>query len=239
MLKNHRNNQQSNEKQCKYMYIIIMTIFSFCQIFTTEILPEFVDTSIDKDRHVRNFAKACVQITWYMCIQDPPMHLVSKVNRKSDFDTNIFRFYTKQGDKFDFVVWPALLLHDQGPLVTKGVAQPYDPMNKSISGSKRSLRSPKSDHTPTPTPIQMVPPVNHRRPDEAAIEPSLRGTPYSSHNLSIAETESVDLPPMPDQDHRQLTPHETVQDSNRSRVGSREKSNDPNLTAAWRKNTPV
>jgi hypothetical protein len=39
------------------------------------------------------------------------------------FDKNIFKEYTKSGPTVDFVVWPALYLHENGPLVGKGVAE--------------------------------------------------------------------------------------------------------------------
>jgi hypothetical protein len=34
-----------------------------------------------------------------------------------------FRHFTKFGIQLDYVVWPALLLYEGGPLVVKGVVQ--------------------------------------------------------------------------------------------------------------------
>jgi hypothetical protein len=36
---------------------------------------------------------------------------------------NGFRHFTKFGNKLEHEVWPALLLHDHGPVIVKGVAQ--------------------------------------------------------------------------------------------------------------------
>ena len=58
-----------------------------------------------------------------MALQDPPM-IIDKTTKPSDgFDTDNFKVYTKKGDKVDYIVWPPLLLHKDGPLVGKGVAQ--------------------------------------------------------------------------------------------------------------------
>ncbi|XP_060583074.1 uncharacterized protein LOC132739389 isoform X2 [Ruditapes philippinarum] len=43
--------------------------------------------------------------------------------KKTDFDKNLFKEYTFRGNYFDFIVWPALLLHKDGPLLSKGIAQ--------------------------------------------------------------------------------------------------------------------
>ena len=71
------------------------------------------------------YTKLCVEVTWFMCIQDPPMAFVDRINRGAEFETDYFRkFKGSGGNKFDYLVWPALLLYKGGPLVVKGVAQP-------------------------------------------------------------------------------------------------------------------
>lgn len=64
----------------------------------------------------------CVQYCWLMCIQDPPMCLVD-FGRGLDFNNNEMRSFTKSGKFVDFVVWPALYLHENGPLLSKAVVQ--------------------------------------------------------------------------------------------------------------------
>ena len=71
------------------------------------------------------YTKLCVEISWYMCIQDPPMVFIDRINRGAEFETDYFRkFRGCSGNKFDYLVWPALLMYKGGPLVVKGVAQP-------------------------------------------------------------------------------------------------------------------
>lgn len=58
-----------------------------------------------------------------MNVQDPPVFLDTSEPKQGAFDSDRFRTYTKSGKTFDFVVWPPLLLHSNGPLLCKGVAQ--------------------------------------------------------------------------------------------------------------------
>lgn len=63
-----------------------------------------------------------VELCWTMQIQDPPMHL--EFDSSANIDKSVFRLFTRNGNTLDFVVWPALMLHENGPLVHKGVVQP-------------------------------------------------------------------------------------------------------------------
>jgi hypothetical protein len=40
-------------------------------------------------------------------------------------DKSVLKEYTVSGDTIAFLVWPVLYLHKGGPLLCKGVAQPY------------------------------------------------------------------------------------------------------------------
>lgn len=68
------------------------------------------------------FVDKCVELCWMMQIQDPPMSL--DFGSSKTVDQHMFRLFTRSGNVVDFVVWPALLLHENGPLVQKGVVQP-------------------------------------------------------------------------------------------------------------------
>ena len=57
-----------------------------------------------------------------MVVQSPPMCLLT-CKEGVPFDKNIFKEYQRSGPYVDYVVWPALYLHDDGPLVGKGVAE--------------------------------------------------------------------------------------------------------------------
>lgn len=38
-------------------------------------------------------------------------------------DKQEFKVFTKDGDEVDYLVWPALYLYENGPLMEKGVVQ--------------------------------------------------------------------------------------------------------------------
>ncbi|KAK3607029.1 hypothetical protein CHS0354_020459 [Potamilus streckersoni] len=74
----------------------------------------------------QKFATKCVEILWLMCIQHPPVHLewVEKPGKK--FKPDLYRGYTRSGDKVKFCVWPVVRLEKDGPILTKGIAQGCD-----------------------------------------------------------------------------------------------------------------
>ena len=71
------------------------------------------------------FFEKCVNICWHMAIQDPVMHLDKELTPDAAYDKNVYNEFVKCGDKVTFVVWPALFLHEGGPLLNKGVVQVY------------------------------------------------------------------------------------------------------------------
>lgn len=75
---------------------------------------------------VTEYAKACVQVCWFMVVQEPKI-VFAKTRINSDFDNTHYQPYTKSGNKVEFVVWPALLRNEDGPFLTKGVVQCYKP----------------------------------------------------------------------------------------------------------------
>nr|XP_022326866.1 uncharacterized protein LOC111126475 isoform X2 [Crassostrea virginica] len=89
---------------------------------------------LKKCKHVQKFFRTCIQLCWMMNIQDPRVHMVTKGD-----STQMYRAYTRSGDVIDYVVWPSLLLYEDGPLLYKGVAQlkkTSQPIKKGTSNSK-------------------------------------------------------------------------------------------------------
>lgn len=89
-----------------------------------EILEKCAPLKENNSKAKYRFVERCSQLCWMMAIQDPPMFLDFGPNKDSVIDKNVFRLYTKSGEKVDFVVWPAVFLHQNGPIVQKGVLQP-------------------------------------------------------------------------------------------------------------------
>ncbi|XP_065928046.1 early endosome antigen 1-like [Magallana gigas] len=70
------------------------------------------------------FMMKCVHICWLMVGQDPPVYLRFSDKCEDKFNKDIYREYMASGKMLDFVVWPAIFLHENGPILQKGVAQP-------------------------------------------------------------------------------------------------------------------
>ena len=72
---------------------------------------------------MNKYITRCVEVIWLMVIQDPPMVLVFAYNGDK-MDTKMFSNYNGKGKKVNYTVWPAVLLHEKGPIVSKGYANP-------------------------------------------------------------------------------------------------------------------
>ncbi|XP_069109051.1 uncharacterized protein [Argopecten irradians] len=72
-------------------------------------------------KKTKDYMKKCVQVCWFMTVQDPKVVINYKVT--GQFDEDRFKAYTKKGKQVDYLVWPALHLHEGGPMISKGVAQ--------------------------------------------------------------------------------------------------------------------
>ncbi|KAH3830286.1 hypothetical protein DPMN_103526 [Dreissena polymorpha] len=70
---------------------------------------------------LRPYYNKCVEVCWLAAVQDPPLFM--NFNPGAKFDTTLFKDYTTRGPYVEFLVWPALYLHKDGPLLSKGVAQ--------------------------------------------------------------------------------------------------------------------
>ena len=56
-----------------------------------------------------------------MAVQDPPIALDNSKPEK--FDSTKYRGYQHNGPYTAYVVWPAITLHKDGPMLSKGVAE--------------------------------------------------------------------------------------------------------------------
>lgn len=82
-----------------------------------------VKTRIGDISAVKKYTDKCIELTWFMNVQDPQMVLVWPDMVELDSLTDYFRYYTATGTTLDHEVWPALLLCKDGPMTVKGVAQ--------------------------------------------------------------------------------------------------------------------
>ncbi|XP_053400218.1 uncharacterized protein LOC123559198 isoform X2 [Mercenaria mercenaria] len=79
---------------------------------------------IEYINNLKPFVVKCLRIGWMMVTQTPPMVLHEcPIDADSKFDNNVYKVFTRSGPLVDYVVWPALLLHENGPIIAKGVAE--------------------------------------------------------------------------------------------------------------------
>ncbi|XP_060589659.1 uncharacterized protein LOC132744884 [Ruditapes philippinarum] len=73
---------------------------------------------------LKTYIQKCVNICWSMYRHNPPVFIeLPELKESTPFDTNKYKPYTSSGKFIDYIVWPALYLHEDGPLLCKGVAQ--------------------------------------------------------------------------------------------------------------------
>lgn len=74
---------------------------------------------------ILEYVNACIEITWLMCIQDPPM-VITWASERETINTNYYKCYKTSGNTVKLCVWPLLLLHSKGPIVSKGYILPNE-----------------------------------------------------------------------------------------------------------------
>lgn len=79
--------------------------------------------SVECVLEMKPYIAKCLFLCWMMVVQNPPMSLNTDAAEGKQLNSDMYRTYTKNGKYVDFLVWPALLLHEHGPTVCKGIAQ--------------------------------------------------------------------------------------------------------------------
>lgn len=89
----------------------------------SDLEEEFCNGKNDGE-HISSYRRQCIRVCWFMAVQDPPVFIDVKENvTGKKFDTDKYKYYTNTGKAFDYLVWPVLYLHKDGPVIGKGVAQ--------------------------------------------------------------------------------------------------------------------
>lgn len=115
----------------------------------SSIVGRWIQGSLDDK--LSAYVKEAAEICWLMCIQDPPIFMVTRITEGHTFDKQLFSEFTARGEEYHYMVWPALLLEKDGQLLSKGVAQPKtkndsaDASNGKFDISSRSKLSHASD----------------------------------------------------------------------------------------------
>lgn len=97
------------------------------------------------------FLRKCSELFWLMYISDPQLVIEYENVEGKVMDTNKFNKYDRTGTIIEFVVWPVLLLHKDGPVLAKGTVQTNRVPDKKkfcrINDGKDEKRTDISPHT--------------------------------------------------------------------------------------------
>lgn len=96
----------------------------FFQHYWENVIPK----TSPRDESLKPYIEACLDLSWLSAICDPPIDYSFSPHNLDDY-----RGYTQNGDTVDFFfVWPAMYLHQYGPLLYQGVVQ-FKPTSKGKS----------------------------------------------------------------------------------------------------------
>ncbi|XP_062613089.1 uncharacterized protein LOC134274857 [Saccostrea cucullata] len=93
---------------------------------------------------LQNYQDRCLEVCWYACIQTPPMYLCADF---TEFNSECHRGYKNSGKFVDYVVWPALYIEQNGPLLNKAVVEGCN--EQKTTQQNGNMISRKSDSSPT------------------------------------------------------------------------------------------
>ena len=92
------------------------------QIFANSCLRKWINPDLSPRDGINSLVKKTIELVWMMKIQDTPM-VMFWARQNDKFDRNKFSEYTRRGDIIEYAIWPGILLHKDGPLVSKGIVQ--------------------------------------------------------------------------------------------------------------------
>ncbi|XP_053399063.1 uncharacterized protein LOC123556866 [Mercenaria mercenaria] len=141
-------NVQKQLKECRKITAETSGKYLY-QKYNKELLNSKSSTARRAGR-VPDFVAACFNMCWLMAVQDPPIVFSQNVDHGDTFNTDMYKAYTRTGNKVDFVVWPALNLHTNGPVLCKGVAQGYTEVTRRSRSVPAKSRKKNESYETTP-----------------------------------------------------------------------------------------
>jgi hypothetical protein len=83
----------------------------------------YKNVPIDEE-NVDVYTAKCIEISWFMCVQNPPMVFQFEVNNEEEL-RYLFRNFQEHGHQHEYIVWPAVRLFKHGKVLEKGYAMFY------------------------------------------------------------------------------------------------------------------
>lgn len=95
-------------------------------------VADFKSTHTDICKCEEKYVSKCSEVCWLMRICDPPMVIEYQNLEGTKLNATKFIQYNLEGTVIELVVWPDLLLHENGPIVSKGIVRTFSDIEESI-----------------------------------------------------------------------------------------------------------
>ncbi|CAC5390537.1 unnamed protein product [Mytilus coruscus] len=114
---------------------------------------EYSSSNPDSFESEKHFIIKCSELCWHVLTSNPPMVIEYDNFGDQPMDSNKFNKYNRSGITVEYVVWPALLLHEDGPVLAKGTVQTnYEDKTAARKKSSEDIfEPPKTCKSRTPT----------------------------------------------------------------------------------------
>lgn len=96
---------------------------SLCVMFKETYIKGACKLEYRKLTNLEHYVDKVVELVWLMVVQDPPMSICWQ-KEGEQMDKKTYKYYEKRGEVVRLTVWPAVLLYENGPLVSKGFIWP-------------------------------------------------------------------------------------------------------------------
>jgi len=137
-----------------------------------------------------------------MCIQDPPLVMEYENLEGKPVDRSKFNLYARNATITEFVVWPALLLHKNGPILAKGVVKPvksrkhpprYDPpqINPMVPENRYRVSMSTTVRSPSPAKVKDNTIIQSSRFQDNKHSFSLRADRTSKSSGNVREPQGI------------------------------------------------
>ncbi|XP_022324935.1 uncharacterized protein LOC111125432 isoform X2 [Crassostrea virginica] len=103
----------------------VASVVPLCTIFKDGKFKELRDWDVYKMESLNLYIDACIECLWLMNVQDPPMYITC-LNKGDNYEPAHFNMFLVKGKEVEYTVWPAVFLHEGGPLVSKGYVKPKE-----------------------------------------------------------------------------------------------------------------
>ncbi|CAG2217087.1 CCT8 [Mytilus edulis] len=114
---------------------------------------DYISSNPDSLASAKHFIMKCSELCWHVLSSNPPMVIDYENFEEQPMDPNKFNKYNRSGTTVEYVVWPALILHKDGPVLAKGTVQTnYEDKTAHRKKSADNIFAPPKRCKPTDTP---------------------------------------------------------------------------------------